>query len=96
MIATKSLQRRLDHLEERSSIEPDLIGMTLSALSDDELLLLQEIAALHQSGIDEQKIVGMMGDRYQEAQQAIARFHAEYNRIAEKVTRPMNDKAVEY
>ncbi len=81
MVPTKSLQRRLDRLEGNPSNRPDFIELTLEALSDKDLLLLQESATLHQEGLDEQRIAEIMGDRYLEVRQAADRFNKEYSRF---------------
>ncbi len=81
MVPTKSLQRRLDRLEGIPSNVPDFIELTLAALSDEDLLVLEESANLHQAGLDKQKIAEIMGDRYSEVQQAVDRFRKEYSRF---------------
>jgi hypothetical protein len=50
MIAIKSLQKRLDKLEECSTTEPDMVEIVLAALEDVDLELLQELSMLYESG----------------------------------------------
>jgi hypothetical protein len=78
MIAIKTLQKRLDKLEEHPTTEPDLVEMVLASLEDADLLLLQELSILRESGFNEEQTASMMGDRYQEAQKAIMYFQEAY------------------
>jgi hypothetical protein len=78
MIAIKTLQKRLDRLEERPTAEPDIVEMVLAALEDADLELLQEISILRESGFNEEQIASMMGDRYQEAQETVVQFQKVY------------------
>jgi hypothetical protein len=74
MTAIKSLQKRLDKLEDRSSNEPNLVDMVLAALSDQDLELLHEHAILREKGFDEDQISCIMADRWSPFQQAVERF----------------------
>ena len=74
MIAIKTLQKRLDKLEERPTTEPDIVEMALAASSDQDLELLHEHAILHEAGFDQEQISRMMADRWSLFQQAIERF----------------------
>lgn len=51
------LQKRLDLLEGRPT-DPDLVGQSLSALDDKELILLEEHTALMESGFTEATLPG--------------------------------------
>jgi hypothetical protein len=81
MIAVKTLQKRLDKLEERPTTEPDIVEMVLAASEDDDLLLLQELSSLRESGFDEEQTASMMGDRYHEALNALVHFQEAYRVI---------------
>jgi hypothetical protein len=78
MIAIKTLQKRLDKLEERPTTEPDLVELMLAALEDDDWELLQELSILRESGFNEKQTASMMGDRYQEAKEAVLHFQKAY------------------
>jgi hypothetical protein len=78
MIAIKTLQKRLDKLEEHPTTEPDLVEMVLAALKDADLELLQELSSLRESGFNEEQTASMMGDRYQKAQEAVVHFQEAY------------------
>ena len=75
-----SLQKRLGKLEERPSTEPDIVEIVLAALDDADLELLQEFSSLRESGFDEEQTAIMIGDRYQEAQNAVLHFQEEYQK----------------
>lgn len=70
-----SLQKRLDKLDNIAK-EPDLIELAIAKLSDRDLELLHEHMALRESGFDEGQTAQMMGDRYEDALEAAAHFHA--------------------
>jgi predicted nucleic acid-binding Zn-ribbon protein len=94
MIAIKTLQKRLDKLEERPTTEPDLVETVLAALEDADLELLQELSSLRESGFNEEQTVSMMGDRYHKAQEALTRCKENYQKVLDTLaagrTRPWN------
>ncbi len=74
MIAIKTLQKRLDQLEDRPIARSDIIELVLQTLSDDDLELLHEHAALKEAGFDEEQISGIMVDRWSLFRLAVERF----------------------
>jgi hypothetical protein len=78
MIAIKTLQKRLDLLEERPTTEPDLVEIVLADLSDDDLELLHEHAVLRESGFNDEQAASMMGERWRSYQEATAHFQEGY------------------
>jgi hypothetical protein len=81
MIAIKSLRKRLDKLEDRPTAEPDIAELVLASLEDADLLLLQELSILRESGFNEEQTAQMMGDRYQLAHRAIRHFQEVYQEV---------------
>jgi hypothetical protein len=55
MIALKAPEKRLDRLEVRTTNQPDIVELVLQALSDDDLVLLHELASLRESGFNEEQ-----------------------------------------
>ncbi len=74
MTTINALQKRLDRLEDRPIIEPDIVEKVLDTLSDGDLELLHEYASLWEAGFDEEQISGIMVDRWSFFQNAVARF----------------------
>lgn len=68
-------------MEGRPSTEPDIAEMVLGVLDYADLELLQERAALRESGFDEEQTISMMGDRYQLAQDAVEHFRKAYQEL---------------
>jgi hypothetical protein len=91
MIAIKTLQKRLDKLEERPTTEPDLVEMVLAALEDDDLELLHELSMLREPGFNEEQIASMMGDRYQEAQEALTHCKESYQVVLDALRQQERD-----
>ena len=84
MTAIKTLQKRLDLLEERPSTEPDLVEIALAALSDSDLELLHEHAVLRESGFNNEQTASMMGERWQLYLQAKDKLLEEYSRLTKR------------
>lgn len=51
MTAIKTLQKRIDRLEERPTTEPDIVESVLAALTDADIELLQEFSILRESSL---------------------------------------------
>jgi hypothetical protein len=98
MTAIKTLQKRLDLLEERPSTELDLVEIALADLSDADLELLHENAVLRESGFNNEQTASMMGERWRRYQEATAHFQESYQqaidafREQEKVRRDRPSK----
>jgi hypothetical protein len=79
------LNKRLDKLE-GSSCDRDFEQEALDSLSIEDLGTLDEACALYESGYSEVEIANMMGERWPQAEAAIARYQAEMERLMREGT----------
>lgn len=88
MTSIPALERRLDRLEKRMSDGPDIVGMALSTVSDEDLDVLQQASELNECGYTKAEIAVMMGERWPLYQEAAARFQEAAARIVAEMIRP--------
>lgn len=88
MTTLAALIRRLDRLEEHRSTAPDVIGLALAAVSDEDLDILQEAAELGACGHSISEIATILAERWPLYQKAAERFREAIERIAHEVNYP--------
>ncbi len=82
MTAIKTLQKRIDRLEEQPTTEPDIVESVLADLSGCRSGTFAGVFDSTESGFDEEQIAEMMKDRYRRAKKAVECFQAKYAEIA--------------